>query len=126
MTEHRGITEGGEPHSGRGQAADLRRSFANLPTSAKVALVCSILGFVLSFSLTSSTTVNGVHACSGFDFAKIGLGLAAILAGLRSVRDGMQFPARYSRRATATIGAIAMPVGVFHILAGLYVFANSC
>lgn len=94
-----------------------------LPTGALVAIVCAVLGFVFSFSFSSSTTVNGVVSCSSFDIAKLVLGAAAVIAGLRSLVTGR---AEDKLQAGIIVAAITVPVGLLHVLTGLGVLFVEC
>lgn len=96
----------------------------NISASNKVAIVCAILGFVISFHSTSTSSINGVVSCSYTNFSAIIFGGIAVLAGGLGEFGGMAN--RENRSLNLAIGGGAALIGIFHLLRGFGVVGGPC
>lgn len=104
----------------------ITRVYSTLPTAGKVAFFASLLGFVLSFAFTQTSTVNGVTSCSSFDLAKVVLGGVAVLGGVQCLLETRRHPKRYHVTAASVIGIASLPIGLLHLLTGFGLLLTSC
>ena len=99
-------------------------SYSELTTLSKVALVLSILGFVIGVQSLTTTTVNGVAECSFIDYGALLFGAAGAFAGsLGEVRALQMTEGRIVNLMTS--GAAVM-IGIFNVLRGLGVIWGPC
>lgn len=99
--------------------------WSSLSGVSKAALIFAILGFVVSFTSLSSSTINGVRTCSYMDYGALLFGALAMLAGsagLMRVRD----LAPDARTLNLVICVAADVVGVIHILRGIGMVGGPC
>lgn len=99
--------------------------WSSLSGASKAALIFAVLGFVISFTSTSQSTINGVSTCSHMDFAALILGgmtMLAASAGLLRIRDA----AAETRTLNLAILVVADIVGVVHILRGIGMVGGPC
>ena len=104
----------------------LQRSWDDLTTNAKTALLCAGLGFILSFTDFSAATINGERDCYYYDYAAVALGALAVVFAVFTIREGVQ--SERSRQRSVLIGAAALSalIGVYHLAGGLGMTANEC
>jgi hypothetical protein len=89
-------------------------TYHRTPTAWKVAAAIGVLGWFLTLGGATTTTIDGVRTCDGFDagplvVAVIVAGLAVV--GLRRARQGhvaRQLPARAAWTGAALLGAFAL------------------
>jgi hypothetical protein len=90
-----------------------RDAVGRTPVVWKAAAVIGVAGWFLSLGGSTTTTVNGVTDCDGFDLGPIVVAVVvAILAviGFRQCRQGhpaRQLPARWAWAGLAVLGALA-------------------
>ena len=100
-------------------------SWSSLSGASKAALIFAILGFVVSFTTLSTSSINGIQTCSYMDYGALLFGALAMLAGssgLMRVRD----LAPDIRNLNLAICAAADIVGVVHILRGIGMVGGPC
>ncbi len=99
-------------------------SVKQLPGVVKGAGICALLGFVISLSSSSSSTVNGTTvSCSHFDLAAVFFGGMAIVlggAGLRTDTFGV------ANTVPRIVSGVSIAVGVLHLLRGFGVIFGPC
>lgn len=112
-----------QPNYGERPAPRIETGAFGLPKGVTAAAVCALLGFVLTFELTSSRTSNGVvTSCSYTDVAKIGLGAAAMVLGVALLRRSL--PSR--NPLGLAVGIVAPLVGLYHVLTGIGMINSPC
>jgi len=81
-----------------------------------VALVAAVAPFFISFSTSSSVTVNGATAATYRDYAAIGGGAFALLIGTAAAASARKPGAAQRNNLLAALGAIGL--GVYQLLRG--------
>lgn len=100
-------------------------NWKSLSGSSKAAIVFAALGFVISFTTLSTSSINGVQTCSYTDYGTLVFGALAMLSassGLMRVRD----LAAEARNLNLIVCAAADVVGVIHILRGMGIVGGPC
>ena len=90
---------------------------------AKAAIGVAIASFFISIETSNVSTANGVvTACEYLDYGALVLGAAACVLGLLSGMGGLV------RRSagTATVGAVALVLGAYHVASGLGLIGGPC
>lgn len=97
---------------------------SDLTTLSKIAVGLAIAGFVLSFNMTSSSTINGVYTCSFIDYGKIIFGGLAIMVGGLGEVSALRLSE--TRMVNMLASGAASVVGVLHVLMGLGIIGGPC
>jgi hypothetical protein len=100
-------------------------SWSSLSGASKAALIFAVLGFVISFTTLSTSSINGVRTCSYMDYGALLFGALAMLAGssgLMRLRD----LAPDARSLNLVVCVAADVVGVAHILRGIGMVGGPC
>lgn len=100
-------------------------SWSSLSGASKAALVLAILGFVISFTTLSTSSVNGVSTCSYMDYGALVFGALAMLAGSAGVMRVRDL-APDARSLNLVVCVAADGVGVLHILRGIGMVGGPC
>lgn len=99
-------------------------SWSQLTSQTKVAVILAALGFVLSFTSTSMSNINGLITCSHSDLGALVLGVLACLAGgvglaaARTLQEAQQI--------NIILCVLAVGVGALHIMRGLGMVGGPC
>lgn len=99
--------------------------WSSLSGASKAALIFAVLGFVISFTSLSTTSINGVSTCSYMDYGALLFGALAMLAGSAGVM-GVRGLAPDVRNLNLAICVAADVVGVVHILRGIGMIGGPC
>jgi len=100
-------------------------SWSSLSGASKAALIFAILGFVISFTTLSTSSINGVSTCSYMDYGALVFGALAMLAGSSGVMRVRDL-APETRNLNLAICVAADIVGVVHILRGIGMVGGPC
>ena len=98
--------------------------FQDLTLVSKVALGLALAGFVVSFSYTETTDLNGVVTCEFMDYGKIVLGGLAMMVGGLGELSAMRLGE--TRVANLVASGIASALGVVHLLVGFGILGGPC
>jgi len=93
-----------------------------LPGAAKTALICAVLGFVITIDSTTVKSSRGDVNCSYTNISALGFGAAAGIAGVVALVLG----AKRRHRATLVVGAVCVAVAVLHVLRGVGSVGGAC
>lgn len=99
-------------------------SWSSLTGTSKAAAIFAILGFLLSFSTTNTSSINGVTTCSYMNYGALIFGVLAILAGgsgLASARGLGE-----TQALNMGICAVGLAIGVLHVLRGIGMVGGPC
>lgn len=99
---------------------------SHVPRLSWAALVVAALGFVISLSITTTISVDGVERCSSFDFVPMLAGiLSLVLAGAaygerRRRHEKARLPMPWMHGITAIVVVVAIVHGLraFGVLGG--------
>ncbi len=99
-------------------------SWSSLTGQTKAAVIFAILGFVVSFSTTNTSSINGVYSCSYMNFGALIFGVLALIAGgigLAGARDLSD-----TKGLNMGLCAVALLIGALHIGRGLGMVGGPC
>lgn len=100
-------------------------SWSSLSGASKAALVFAVLGFVLSFTTLSTSSINGMSTCRYMDYGALLFGALAMLAGSSGLM-GVRNLAAEARNLNIAVCIGADIVGVVHILRGIGMVGGPC
>lgn len=97
-----------------------------LTGTGKGAVVCTVLGFIVSIGSTSTETRNGVVTeCSYFDLGALAFGVAGIVLGAMALNESRRLSGR-ARSLALAIAVGALVLGVVNVLRGLGTLGGPC
>jgi len=101
---------------------------SNVPKAYWVALVIAALGFVVSFSWTQTSSIDGVAACSFLDLGPILAALASLgLVGVAIAQQRRRHPnARVPMPWIVGGSALVAAIAVVHVLRGVGILGGPC
>lgn len=100
-------------------------SWSSLSGASKAALIFAILGFVISFTTLSTSSINGVRTCSYMDYGALLFGALAMLSGSSGLMGARNLAAE-ARNLNIAVCVGADIVGVVHILRGIGMVGGPC
>jgi hypothetical protein len=100
-------------------------NWRQLSGAAKAALVFAVLGFLLGFTTTNTTSINGVTTCSYMDYGALVFGALAMLAGSAGLMN-LRSIAAEARNFNIAVLLGADLVGVLHVLRGIGMVGGPC
>jgi hypothetical protein len=99
-------------------------SWSSLTGQSKAAIIFAILGFVLSFTSTNTSSINGVVSCSYMNYGALLFGALAILAGAGGLMTARSLGD--TRSLNLAVSGIGLALGVLHIGRGLGMVGGAC
>lgn len=100
-------------------------SWSSLTGASKTAVITAILGFIISFTSTSTSNVGGQVSCSHMDFGALLFGAIALIAGGSGLMNAKSLPDD-TRTLNLGLCAVGAAVGILHILRGLGMVGGPC
>ncbi|MGI3183717.1 hypothetical protein [Nioella aestuarii] len=100
-------------------------SWRSLSGASKAALIFAILGYVISFTTLSTSSINGVQTCSYMNYGALLFGVLAMMAGSSGLM-GVRALAADTRNLNIAVCVGADIVGVIHILRGIGMVGGPC
>ncbi len=89
-------------------------SIRRLPLAARGAVLCGLLGFVVSLTVTNTwLDSSGTPRVESYDLAQFSLGLLAIILAIDAMRAASD--RRHPRTATLLTSAAALAIGAFQL-----------
>lgn len=102
----------------------MRDFLAAFSSPTKWAVALAALGFFISFSTTSTRSINGVATCTHYDYAAIVLGgLTLLIASIGEVR-ALQSNENRVLNLSASGGSFL--IGGYHLARGLGLIGGPC
>ncbi|UWQ96573.1 hypothetical protein K3728_04890 [Rhodobacteraceae bacterium M385] len=97
---------------------------SDLTTLSKLAIGLVIAGGVLSFQMTSSSSVNGVSTCEFIDYGKLIFGALAVIVG--GLGEFAALRLTDTRMVNLLASGGASMLGILLVLMGLGIIGGPC
>jgi hypothetical protein len=99
-------------------------AYSDLTGLSKIALILSILGFVIGIQMQTNNVVNGVAECSFIDYGALLFGAAGAFAGSLGEMRALRMP--QGRMVNLMTSGAAVMIGILNVLRGLGVIWGPC
>lgn len=96
----------------------------NLSGASKTALICGLLGFIISLTTTQTSTINGQFNCSHTDYGALMLGAITGLSGGVGVSAARRIP--QTRMLNLGVSGMGLALGAIHMMRGFGQLGGPC
>lgn len=100
-------------------------TFSDITRPTRIAVVVAVLGFFVSVTTLSTSTMGGVYSCSFTDFGALLFGALSIAFGGFAALRATGGPAN-ARAVNMALSVGALAVGGLHVLRGFGTVGGPC